>query len=342
MIILLLLFLLSTELYGNTFTSSEGKFIANPPYYAQYGYLQRNANLELFLPYIGIGLQPTKFSSSFVAQTGIRIHYNRFTWKLEYVQGLIPDMSLFDYKNLEYFGQTYFSIDFNNVRLSSLTKFGKLLYAFHSKNEIELEKNANTYFGIHQVFSIDSQLYNNDFIIMTGMLNMGFDFIPTFNQSSYFIKTVSPITFDFIHSKLGFMGTLFYTGYISKNKPLIIGENYSGYDEAINIKINDPNGLFNNFYHLTGTFDLIYRIYLRSLPSPADRIYFTFGGNIGFGYDIDSKNTDLLYMGTIAFGYEYKDIIPFEIRFTVDQNGNFFFNMSVVSPLSHRFDSNLD
>lgn len=175
-----------------------------------------------------------------------------------------------------------------------------------------------------------------------GMLNIGFDTIPSQAQSSYFIKTVSPITFDFIHSKLGLMGTLFYTDYISKQQTLIIGENYSGYDEAINIVTSDPNGLYNEFYHLSGTMDLIYRIYLRSLPTPRDRVYFAIGENIEFGYHADIDRVDLLYIGTFAIGYEYNDTVPFEARITVDQDGNFFFNLSVVSPISYRFDSNLD
>ena len=88
---------------------------------------------------------------------------------------------------------------------------------------------------------------------------------------------------------------------------------------------------------------MIYRVYFRSLSSPFDRFYMAIGGNIGFGkLKNEESRVDFLYMGTIAFGYELYDTIPFELRFSLDQDKNFFFNISVVSPISHRFDSNLD
>lgn len=325
-----------------TFQTKGGKWVYNPPYYALYGYQVRKDDLEIYAPFIGIGLLPTKFSSAFVAQVGLMLHYHNFSWKLDYLQTIIPDMSLFDYKNLEYIGQSQFIWDFSHFRISSLTQVGLRLFAYHSKTEAELEKNAFTTPSIKQIFSLDSQIFNNDFIIMTSMINTGIEYVPHFDQTSYFIKTVNPITLDFIHSKIGFMASMFYTTYLSKNTSLIIGENYSGYDEAIGIITKNIDGLFNNFYHLTGTLDFIYRIYFRSLPTPANRIYIAIGGNIGFGYHQYSQKTDLLYIGTMALGFEYKDTVPFEFRFSLDQDGNFFFNMSVVSPISHRFDSNLD
>lgn len=324
------------------FTQNQGIVIYNPPYYVDYGYLNRKNDFQIFFPYLGIGIQPTKFSISFFAQTGIQIFYKDFTWRLEYYHAFIPELKLFDYTKLQYFGQTMFIYNFNTFRISSLTRVGEIVYAFHSSNETELKKNAHLSFGIKQIFSIDSQLYHDELTILTSMLNIGFDIIPLYQQSSFFIKAVAPITFDFIHSKLGFMGTIFYTQYLSKNRSLIIGESYSGYDEAIDVSITNPQGLFNKFYQTFVTFDFIYRIYMRFLPSPFKRFYVAVGGNIGIGYDDKKIQSDFLGMGTVAVGYELYGTLPFELRFTLDQDRNFFFNISVISPIAHRFDNNLD
>lgn len=341
--ILLIILVIFTKLYAqDDFKQYQGKLMYNPPFFVHYGYLSRKNNRQWFAPYIGIGVQPTKFSISFFAQTGIALFYKNFTWKLEYSHAFLPDLSLFDYKNIENYGQNIFIYNFTGYRISSVTKFGNFLYAFSSKNDFILEQNTLTTLGIQQIFSIDSQLYNNDFIILTSMLTIGFNIVPTYHQSSFYLKTIMPITFDFIHSKLGFMGSFFYSQYLSKNRLLIIGEKYSGYDEAIDLSIKNPKGLYNQFYDLTGTLDIIYRVYFRFLPSPFDRFYLAVGGNIGFGVVEEKNRIDFLYMATVAFGYELYDTIPFEIRFTVDKDKNFFFNISVVSPISHRFDSNLD
>ena len=342
-IVTILILSISTKLYSQeNFKQSQGEAMYNPPFFVQYGYLSRDNDIQWFAPYIGVGMQPTKFSISFFVQTGVALSYKNFSWRLEYLHAFLPDLSLFDYKNIENYGQNILIYDFTGFRISSTTKFGNLLYAFPSNNEMILEQNTLTVFGIHQIFSLDAQIYNNDFIILTSMFSLGFNVIPSYEQSSFYFKTRIPLTFDFIHSKLGFMGTFFYSGHLSKNRPLIIGEKYSGYDEAIDVLITKPEGLFNQFYDLTGALDMIYRVYFRSLSSPFDRFYVAIGGNIGFGILSKESRVDLLYMGTVAFGYELYDTIPFELRFSLDQDKNFFFNISVVSPISHRFDSNLD
>jgi len=341
--IITLLFLVKVSIsHSQNIVQKEWEFVHNPPYYANYGYLTRFNDLEIFSPYIGIGLQPTKFSIALYAQTGINIFYKKFTWKLEYLNGIVPDLSLFDYKNLEYFGQNVFIYDFNNVRISSTTKVGNFLYASHSQNIHELKINAKTMLGIKEIISFDFQVYNNEFINISSMFNVGIDHIIDVNESSYYLKMKIPLTIDFLHSKLGFMLTAFYTDYISKDRNYIIGETFSGYDEGIDIFLKNENGFFNNFYDLYGSLDIIYRVYMRFLPSGYDRIYVAVGGSTGIAYRKENQNTDFLYMATAALGYELYDTIPFEIRFTLDMDGNFFFNISVVSPLSHRFDSNLD
>ena len=341
-ILIFLLLLQINVVYSQDIVQKEWKFIHNPPYYANYGYLNRFGDLEIFSPYIGIGLQPTQFSVAVYAQTGINLFYKNFTWRLEYLNGIIPDFSLFDYKNIEYFGQNIFFYNFNNSRISSTTKVGNFVYATHVKYIDELEDNANTMLGIKQIFSFDSQIYNSEFIKITSLLNFGIDHIVDVNESSYYLKFKIPLTIDFLHSKLGFMITGFYTDYISQDRNYIIGETFSGYDEAIGIFIKNENGLFNNFYDLYGSIDIIYRVYMRFLPSGFDRVYMAVGGTTGVAYRKENKNTDFLYMGTTALGYELYDTVPFEVRFSVDMDGNFFFNISVVSPISHSFDSNLD
>lgn len=255
----------------------------------------------MYVPYIGIGLQKTKFSIAFYAQTGIGVYYKNFTWKAEYLQGIVPDISFFDYKNLEYYAQNIFAYDFSAVRILSLTRVGRILYGFHSANSGEVVENIFTDLGVRQVFSLDTQMYNDDLTILTGTFSVGFDFVPSYRQNSIFTKIVIPLTLDFIHSKLGFMGTVFYTAYLSDERSILIGERYSGYDSAKTISRIRDGALYSNLYHLTGTFDMIYRIYLRSLPSPYDRIYFAVGGNVGFGYHVDTLKTDLLLYGNGSF-----------------------------------------
>ncbi|MGL4524464.1 MAG: hypothetical protein ACRCVN_02930 [Spirochaetia bacterium] len=313
--------------------------IANAPYYALYGYASRIGDLEIYSPYIGLGLQSTKFSIGYYLHTGMHLYYKKFSWKVEYLQGIIPDLAFFDYKNLEYYGQNTFIYDFNSVRVSSLTRMGKILYGFHSTDEAQLKGNVFTDFGIQQNFALDVQFFNDEFIILTSTFSLGFDFIPDHHQSAIFYKMVTPLTLDFVHSKLGFMTTIFYTAYLSQQRDVIIGKRYFGYDAAIDLLPLKTGDLYNNFYHFTGTFDMIYRIYFRGLPSPSDRFYFAVGANVGFGQHLQGKKFDLLYMGTVALGYELYDAIPFELRFSIDQNRNIFLNLNVVSPISHRADS---
>lgn len=341
--ILYLAILMPTFCFTQThFLQKKGQMLLNPPYYFQYGYSQRSDDFQIYLPYVGLGMQPTKFSISYFANTGIAIFYKKFTWKLEYWHGIIPDLSLFDYKNIEFYGQNYFSYDFSGVRFSSLTRFGKMLYAYAEPRREELDNRTKIMPGLKQIFSLDSQLFNNEFIIFSSMINLGIDYIIPVEQISFFIKTAAPITFDFLHSKLGFAVSLFYVRSLSTVSPFIIGENYTGYDSAVNLVITDNRGLYQNFYCFTGALDMIYRIYFRSLPSPANDLYVAIGGNMGFGKELQNSRTDFLYMGNIALGYELYGSVPFEIRFSLDQDKNFFINMSVVSPIAHRFDRNLD
>lgn len=333
---------LSSQETGSAATPGDyrgGAPLINMPYYASYGWLNRWGDLEVFFPYIGIGLQATNFSIAWYALTGLNVYYKNLSWRLEYLQGLIPDISLFDYKNLEYYAQNIFSYDFSGFRISSLTRFGRILYGFHSAEKVELTESVFTDFGLRQIFSLDAQIYNDDLTILTGTYSLGFDYVPRYHQNSVFFKLVMPLTLDFVHSKLGFMGTLFHTAYLSPQRPIVIGERYSGYDAAKSLTAVHNGSLYTNMYHLYGALDLIYRIYLSGLPTPYNRFYFALGGNVGFGSFVEDGRTDLLYMGTAAFGYELYDSIPFEIRFSVDQDGVFFLNINVVSPLSHRADS---
>ncbi len=341
-LVIIIFFVFTSLIYSQNIVEKKGLFLYNAPFYANYGYSQRYNDLNIYFPFIGIGLNYTKYSIAFYAQTGINIFYKDFTWRLEYLQGIVPDFGAFDYKNLEYFGQNIFMYDFDSFRISSLTKSGIFLYSKHTRYYTNLEENSHTKFGLGQVFSLDAQIFNNDFVIFTGMISFALDHIIDNKQTSYNVRIKTPVTIDLPASKLGFMATAFYTDYLSEDMGYMISERASGYDEAIDIFIHDIDGLYNNFYDMYFTIDAIYRVYMKFLPTVYDRIYIAFGGNTGVAYSRTRKNLDYLYMGTVAIGYELYDTIPFEARFTVDQDLNVFFNVSVVSPISHRFDSNLD
>jgi len=340
--IFIILFLVTNNIFSqeNSSPTSKGEVMYNPPYYINYGLMYRKDNLMLYAPYIGIGIQPTKFSISFFARTGLQIYYKKLSWQLEYYHAFIPELSIFDYNKLQFFLQNTLVYDFNNFRISSLTRIGEIVHVLSSPNEISLEQDSQLYFTIKQILSLDAQIYNNEFTIITSMLNIGFDILPFQKQSSFYLKSVMPITIDFLHSKLGIMGTLFYTSYLSVNRKFIIGESFSGYDEAIDIHINKSNAYYNEFYDFYISLDFLYRLYLNPLPSPYNKFYFAVGGNFGFAFDDATIN--YITMGTFAFGYDLYNTIPFEIRFTLDQDNNFFVNLSIVSPISHRFDNNLD
>lgn len=342
LLFIIIFFIYTSLVYSQKLVEKGGLFLYNAPFYVNYGYSQRYNDLDIYFPFIGIGLNYTKYSIAFYAQTGINIYYKDFSWRLEYLQGIVPDLGAFDYKNLEYFGQNIFTYDLNSFRISSLTKTGIFLYSKYSENYTDLEKNSDTKFGLGQVFSLDAQIFNNDFVTFTSMISFALDHIVDNNQTSFNVRIKTPITINFLGSKLGFMATAFYTDYLSEDMGYMIAERFSGYDEAIDIFIHDIDGLYNNFYDMYFTLDAIYRIYMEFLPRGYDRLYFAFGGNTGIAYSKTTENLDHLYMGTVAFGYELYDTIPFEVRFTVDQDLNVFFNISVVSPISHRFDSNLD
>lgn len=325
----------------NTHTSG-GHSVINPPYYFNYGYLNSWGDTQLYAPYVGVGMRMSLFSIAAFAQAGLSVQHKNFYWGLEYAQGLMPDVAFMpDYKKLEYYGQNIFSLNFHAIRLSCVTKFGKMLQAYPSINEEELERNVFTTLSLREILAMDVQFYNDDLTIFTGTFELGFDYVPFFNQSSFFIRTELPITFNFIHSKLGLMPTIFYTRYLSQERRLMIERKYFGYDAANALMPVVDSDYFNQWYDLSGGLDLVYRIYFRGLPSPVDKLYFALGGNVGFGTNLEHqrKKVDLLYMGTLALGYELYDIIPFEIRFSIDQNARAFINLTVISPIAHRYDN---
>ena len=321
--------------------TSGASALINPPYYFNYGYLNSWDDTRLYAPYIGLGMRLSLFSIAPFAQAGLSVQHKIFTWGLEYAQGLMPDVAFFpDYKKLEYYGQNTFSLNFNAARLSSVTKLGNMLQAYPGANEEELERNVFTTLSLREILALDVQFYNDDLTIFTGTFELGFDYVPFFNQSSFFIRTEMPVTFDFIHSKLGLMPSLFYARYLWGARSLMIQRKYYGYDAANALTSISDADYFNRWYDFTGALDLVYRIYFRSLPSPTDRMYISLGGNIGFGMNLDrGGKADLLYMATLGFGYELYDIIPFEIRFSVDQDARAFVNLTIISPIAHRFDN---
>ncbi len=174
------------------------------------------------------------------------------------------------------------------------------------------------------------------------MLSFSINNIYNAKQTYYNVIFKLPVTIDFYYTKFGAMFSTFYADFLSKDEGYIIGNHFTGYDGAIDIYINDSNGLYNKFYDLYFSLDLMYRIYAKFLETPFDRFYIALEGSTGFAYERYSTKWDYLYMATLAIGYELYDTIPFEARVTVDQNLNVFYNFTVIAPIAHRFDSNLD
>lgn len=306
----------------------------DPPYFVNMGYRKRHNDIEFMAPYIGIGIGKTKYSLSWLAHVGGMISYRNIKWKLEFYHTFIPDMTLFDFNNLEYYVQSIFQLYFDRVSLLLITRYGNLIFTKNTYSS-DLNSIATTCFALDQIMRLSFTVFDNSLIIMSGLWDLDLEYIPHLGQVSWSTRVSLPLTFNFIHSKLGIKSTLFFTQFLGSVRKMHIGEQYLGYENAIPIGKNS-SPLYYQHYNLIGSIDMVYRIYLQFLQGAWNRIYVAGTANIGFGSRVFMNNTAFYYMWGAAIGYEYKDVSPIEFRIGLDQDRKFYILMNIISPISHQ------
>ncbi|MBN2652846.1 MAG: hypothetical protein JXR63_10730 [Spirochaetales bacterium] len=309
------------------------------PYYNDFGLEYRKNDTVILAPYIGIALQKTFFSSSIFAESGIKVFHKDFSWSLEYLHAFIPSFSTFDYALHEFYGKNTFRYDLPHFTITSTTKFGNFLFAQNQDQIIDKRESSLRDFAIKQEFQFDFAIFDNGIYEVTSTINSGLVHIPNYDQTSFYLEAKMPCTFDFAHSEFGIMPSLFYSEFLSEKSEISIGKKFLGYDGAVNLnkKTITDSALFYNFYQLAGSIDLVYRVYLQPLKAPADRIYIGFDFNTGFATNLQTMETDPFYSGGVAIGFNLNDATPFELRFGVDQDANFYIYLSKISKLRHKY-----
>lgn len=299
------------------------------PFFINIGYYNQNNSLYTLAPYIGLSLCESYYSVSLFANVGIEVRYKRYYFSLKYKQGVTPDFAAFNYKYLEYYGIFETGYYFNNVSLSYDINFGQML---NSKNYINNRNSPlEIIFQVSQNINIKASIYNDGINVLSFNSKLNVNIIPYSKQYSYEISINIPYTFNHKIGELAFMPALKYSSFFEgSQKKYNIGAKYLSSLGMFDITGND-----NNFYEFLSYIHIEYRLFLFSLEAPANRVYFMVFGNVGIGKKINKNiyEANLLYMFGGGIGYNLFDAAPFQLAFGVDQNMDFIFNISFISPI---------
>ncbi len=308
------------------------------PYYADAGLYYRNGDFALFSPYIGIGLNRTFFASAWFAETGLKLYYKHFKWKIEYKQAFTPDPAVKTIRLFEYYGTNTFTVQFPSLAVSAETKAGGMVFGKNPLHGHTIHTQAIRLFAVKQNIICNFSLYDNGFDHISGVLESGIYFIPSKEQSIGYMQAEIPATFHFGHSELGFLPHITYAHSLTKRKTLNAFPRHAMYRGGILLtkQHSIPEHLYYSLYELNGNLSGTYRIFFSPLKAPADRLYVGLNGNVGFGTDTQTRKTDLLYASGLSFGFQLYDLRPFEVRLQIDQDANIFFMMTVLNPVKHK------
>ncbi|MGL5721607.1 MAG: hypothetical protein ACRCY4_04325 [Brevinema sp.] len=334
MIVLLLLFF--SPLFSQEPPRTSLDFRYNAPYNIDFGASTQFDRAKVYAPYLGLGILPTRTSISWFVYSGISVSRGVFNWDIGYFHAFIPDLQLFDYKNIENYAKTDFTWKWKHVQLRLRASVGRLLYVKNVPPTPSLIDDTAVVPAVRQSIGLRIWLYQGSITKASLAADIGGEHILMERQNSWFVRGALPVTFSFNHGKLALMASFFTAGYWPGAKIYQIGFRYLGYDQAVLLSEKNPTSLYNVFYPITASFGVAYRLYTFGAPPPYNRFYAAVTADVGFGIT-DTGLARLHYIAGFALGYEYKDRSPFEFRFGFDQERNVFFHFNVVSPLRHRF-----
>ncbi|MBI9109454.1 MAG: hypothetical protein JEZ04_22100 [Spirochaetales bacterium] len=311
------------------------------PYYINLG-LKLEDDKSILLPFTGIGLTKSAFSSMLSANVGIKYFYQGLSLNLKWTQGLTPDFSCFDYSFTEFYAQCSAAWSFSGNVLHLKTSAGRMLYTAESENFFDLKSEALTTFGVNETICLELMLFDDGLNKVSAEISSGLKQIPEIAQNSWWSVISVPFSFDFIFFELGFLPRFFYAGTLTRIQTAAggsvnIGEKHFIYENAVILGKKSADSLFYRRYETCAAIDGVFRLFAFPLPAPADRIYIGLNGAAGFGYDGLSAKTDFLYYVGLSAGFDLNDNTPFEIRFGIDQDGCLFTYMTVVNRISHPF-----
>lgn len=307
------------------------------PYYIDMGLHYRIDDMALLAPFIGVGMRKTFFSSSWFAEAGMKLFYKNFSWDSQFMHAIIPSFSPMSFDLLEFYGRNEFTLNFDSLSISAETVVGKLLFAEGPLNGEELKEKAFLAPALQQNLLFDATIYTDGLNNISTLVDLGLYHLWEKEETFAYLHAKVPMNFDFIHTEFGLAPEIFYTGYLSKNQTTNIGWDHRTFGGAIALNQPKSTDLVNKYYDLYGNIDFIYRIFFQPLPAPADRIYLGIHFNTGFGTTLNTMETDALYAGGISVGFDLYDMTPFEVRFQVDQDGNFSFMFTMVNPIKQKY-----
>ena len=303
------------------------------PYYADFG-LKYEGEDSILMPFVGIGLTKSAFSSMFSANPGVKFFSEGFSLNIKWVQAVTPDFSCFDYRYLESYFQGSAGCSFNGNVLRFITSAGRRLYSYDAENCFALESTVFTATGFDEELSLELMLFNNGLDKISAEISGGLKQIPDKEIISYWTSLSVPFSFDLVYLEFGFLPRFFHSG---GNGIVNTGKKHFIYENAIILGKKSADSLFYRWYETSAAIDTVFRLFAFPLPAPADRIYLGLNGSFGFGYDSYTALIDFLYYGGLSAGFDLNDNTPFEIRFGIDQNGYLFTYMTVVNRISHSF-----
>ena len=307
------------------------------PYYIDLGYQWENRESILLFPIGGIGLRKSAFSSSVFANAGVKYYRKNFNMSLKYFQAFIPDFSSFDYDFLESYGIFRIATSFKGNTLYAELKGGWLLFAEESTGFIDLKPLAFRAPGVQETIGLDLFLADDGLNKISGNMAVSILQVPGQNHYTWSLQAAMPVTFDLYFLELGLLPRLFHSGYINERSGINRGKRHFIYDNAVILSTKDADAAYFRFYETSAAVDFVCRLFAFPLKASADRLYFGLNFSTGIGLDNMRDTTDFLYAAGISAGFDYNDNTPFEIRFGIDQDGDFFVYLTMVNRIYHKF-----
>ena len=306
------------------------------PYYLDFGILSENGSSVLFLPFTGAGLRKSAFSSILSVSAGLKYFSSNQKLYLQWIHGITPDFSCFDYTLTESYGTGGAEWDFQGHVLSISASAGRMLYSQDTDYFIDPVSTSFTVFSLTENLSFELMLYNDGLNKASATVSASLKQIPENGHSSFRTDFSLPISFDFVFMEAGLLARLFYSNSFTTDS-LNIGKKHFIYENAVLLSAGKTGSDYYRRYETAICLDSVIRFFAFMLPAPADRIYIGINGSAGFGYDRYDSRTDWLYSLGISAGFDLDDTTPFEIRFGFDEDGFLYTYMTIVNRISHSF-----
>ena len=306
------------------------------PYYMDFG-LDLSSPGFRFLVFAGAGMEKSVFSSSVSAGAGVKYFTDGLAAALMYRHTAVPDFSCMDYAFTESYGRAEAAFSFAGNTLSTGLTAGRLLYAYDAASYLSAAGYAFTAAAFREKIGLSLIIHDDGLNKISSVISLRSDQIPGLQHWSCSLEAAMPLSFDLLYAEIGIMPRAFLAGRLSGPENINIGKRHFVYENAITLGEKDPGSGCFKLYDAAAAVDGVIRFFAFPLAAPADQLYLGINFSAGVGFEKAFTEPELLYAAGISAGFDYNDETPFELRFGIDQSGQFFTYMTIVNKISHPF-----